>query len=73
MTKPGRRPKVAVIVVSYNSAGPLPGLLDSLPGGLSGLDWSLTVADNDSADASIALAEAAIPGCRAQRRSGRCR
>jgi GT2 family glycosyltransferase len=57
-------PQVAVVVVTYNSAGPLPGLLASLPVGLAGLDWRLTVADNDSADDSVALAESAVPGCR---------
>jgi N-acetylglucosaminyl-diphospho-decaprenol L-rhamnosyltransferase len=56
-------PTIAVVVVTYNSAVVLPGLLDSLDEGLRGLDWNLTIADNNSADDSVALAVAAVPGC----------
>jgi GT2 family glycosyltransferase len=64
MTNSSDLPRVAVVVVTYNSAGPLPGLLETLPAGLAGLYWRLTVVDNDSADASVELAEAGAPGCR---------
>jgi N-acetylglucosaminyl-diphospho-decaprenol L-rhamnosyltransferase len=58
------RTDVTVIVVSYNSAAVLPGLLESLADGLKGLDWQLIVADNASADDSVAIAERMVPGCR---------
>lgn len=43
-------PSIAVLVVTWNSAGVIDGLLESLRPGLTGLDWHLVVADNDSAD-----------------------
>lgn len=55
--------RVAVIVVTYNSAAVLPGLLHSLEEGLSGLDWGLFVADNASADDSVDIARRLVPGC----------
>jgi N-acetylglucosaminyl-diphospho-decaprenol L-rhamnosyltransferase len=49
---------LTVIIVSYNSADTLPGLLDALPSALEGVpDYQVVVVDNDSADASVALAE----------------
>ena len=42
----------------------LPGLLSSLEDGLRGLRWHLTVADNASADDSVAVAQRMVPGCR---------
>lgn len=45
---------VAVVVVTFNSAGVLPGLLASLPAGLGDLPWTLVVADNQSADDTVA-------------------
>ncbi|MEV6596532.1 glycosyltransferase family 2 protein [Actinoplanes sp. NPDC051346] len=57
-------PTVAVVVVTYNSAAVLPGLLSSLDDGLRGLSWHLVVADNASADDSVALARRMVPGCR---------
>ncbi|MEV8509137.1 glycosyltransferase family 2 protein [Actinoplanes sp. NPDC051475] len=57
-------PTVAVVVVTYNSAAVLPGLLSSLDDGLRGLSWHLTVADNASADDSVAVARRMVPGCR---------
>lgn len=45
---------VAVVVVTHNSEGLLAGLLDSLPAGLAGVRWSLTVADNASTDDGVA-------------------
>ncbi|NMO57804.1 glycosyltransferase family 2 protein [Actinoplanes sp. TBRC 11911] len=56
-------PTIAVVVVTYNSAAVLPGLLDSLDDGLRGVRWHLTIADNNSADDSVAIAVAAVPGC----------
>lgn len=50
-------PEIAVIVVTWNSAGVIRALLDSLPTGLDKLGWHLTVVDNDSADDTAALVE----------------
>jgi GT2 family glycosyltransferase len=47
--------EIAVIVVTWNSAGVIKALLDSLPAGLEGLGWHLNVVDNDSADETAAL------------------
>ncbi|MGF1664173.1 MAG: glycosyltransferase [Kineosporiaceae bacterium] len=52
---------VLVAVVTYDSAGLLPGLLESLPAGLEGLTWHLVVADNDSSDGSADLAARLAP------------
>ena len=50
---------LAVIIVSYNSAGVLPGLLDSLKAGLDGVDnFEVIVVDNESQDGSATLARA---------------
>lgn len=56
-------PRVEVIVVTWNSAKVLPGLLESLPDGLSGLRWHLTIADNASADETVAVARTGVPEC----------
>lgn len=54
-----RLPRLAVVAVSYNSADQLPGMLDSLVQGLEGLDGcEVIIADNASADNSIAVARA---------------
>ena len=48
---------VAIIIVTYNSASVLPGLLDSLRAGLEGIkQFETIVADNDLADSSISVA-----------------
>lgn len=48
---------LAVLTVTYNSAGVLPGLLDSLASGCSGGgDLEIVVIDNDSADESVEIA-----------------
>ncbi|MQY14356.1 hypothetical protein SRB5_45220 [Streptomyces sp. RB5] len=52
---------VAVVVVTWNSAEVLPGFLDSLPKGLAGLDWRLVVADNASADDTVAVLRERAP------------
>ncbi|HWS35533.1 MAG TPA: glycosyltransferase family 2 protein [Actinoplanes sp.] len=45
---------IAVVVVTYNSRPLLADLIASLGPGLQGVDWHLTVADNDSKDDSVA-------------------
>jgi N-acetylglucosaminyl-diphospho-decaprenol L-rhamnosyltransferase len=50
--------KIAVVIVTYNSASVLGGLLDSLPSGLEGVDsYEVLVVDNDSRDSSVDLAQ----------------
>jgi N-acetylglucosaminyl-diphospho-decaprenol L-rhamnosyltransferase len=44
---------VAVLVVTYNSAGLVADLLRSLADGLAGVSWHLTIADNASADDTV--------------------
>lgn len=52
---------VAVIVVTWNSAAVLPGFLAALPEGMTGLDWRLVVADNDSADDTVEVLRTLAP------------
>src|SRR5262245_41747807 len=55
---------LSIIIVTYNSAAVLTGLLDSIPTGLAGIwRFEIVVVDNDSADNSvdIALAHAVRP------------
>ncbi len=52
---------MAVVVVSYNSAALLPGLLGSLEAGMAGVRWQLVVADNASADQSVELVRRLSP------------
>jgi len=52
-----------VIVITYNSAAVLAGLLATLELGLKGLRWRLIIADNASADDSVAIAQRMIPDC----------
>jgi N-acetylglucosaminyl-diphospho-decaprenol L-rhamnosyltransferase len=52
---------VAVAVVTYNSERLLPDLIDGLRAGLDGIDWHLTVADNASADDSVATVRRLAP------------
>jgi len=55
----GVPPTLSVIVVTYNSAEALPPLLDSIPGGLAGIDrFEVLIVDNESRDGSAELAEA---------------
>ncbi|MDH6576150.1 glycosyltransferase family 2 protein [Kitasatospora sp. MAP5-34] len=56
-----RSAKVAVVVVTWNSAEVLPGLLASLEQGLQGVEWSLTVADNASADETLTVVQSSVP------------
>lgn len=56
---PSMSTSLAVIIVTYNSAEALPGLLETLPAGLAGIGRSeIVVVDNASADGSAELAEA---------------
>jgi N-acetylglucosaminyl-diphospho-decaprenol L-rhamnosyltransferase len=52
---------VAVVVVTWNSAKVLPGFLAALPDGMTGLDWHLVVADNDSADDTVDVLKTLAP------------
>lgn len=52
---------VAVVVVTYNSECLLEDLIDSLDSGLKGVPWHLTVADNASADNSVAAIRRLAP------------
>lgn len=54
--------KVLVVVVSFNSADPLPGLIASLPAGMGAVDWQLVVADNASSDDSVDVVRRHAPG-----------
>jgi GT2 family glycosyltransferase len=48
---------LSIIIVTYNSAAVLPGLLDSLPAGLEGVkQFETIVVDNDSHDDSVEIA-----------------
>lgn len=49
----GEPETIAVVVVTYNSASLIEDLVASLAPGLRGLNWHLTVADNDSRDATV--------------------
>lgn len=52
---------VAVIVVLYNSARQIPGLIASLDEGLAGTDWQLIAVDNASSDGSPELVRELVP------------
>lgn len=55
----GRGERVCVVVVTYNSASVVGGLLDSLASGLRGIDdHEIIIVDNQSADGSAEVAEA---------------
>ncbi|WP_084714507.1 glycosyltransferase family 2 protein [Streptacidiphilus rugosus] len=54
--------QVVVIAVTWNSAAVLPGFLAALPEGMAGLDdWRLVVADNASADDTVAVLRELAP------------
>lgn len=62
--RPPSRP-LAVVIVTYNSADMLGGLLDSLGHGLSGISRrEIVIADNASSDNSVAIAESHPIGAR---------
>ncbi|WP_245410882.1 glycosyltransferase [Microvirga flavescens] len=61
LSPPELRPcsPISIVIVTYNSARVLAGLLDSLPAGLAGIDDAeVVVVDNDSADRSVEIARA---------------
>ncbi len=47
-------PRIAICVVTYNSAALIADLVASLPAGAAGTDWELVVADNASGDDTLA-------------------
>jgi GT2 family glycosyltransferase len=57
-------PRVAVLVVTRDSADLVGGLLDSLHDGLAGLDWTLTVADRASIDDTLGVVRYRAPFAR---------
>ncbi len=57
-------PRIAIVIVTWNSARVLPGLLGTIDAGLGDLTGQILVVDNDSADDSVAVAERFAPGCR---------
>lgn len=63
---PKARPAgLSIVIVTYNSAGVLGGLLDSVKAGLDGVpDAEIVVVDNASADESVALARSHPVGAR---------
>ncbi|WP_042382789.1 glycosyltransferase [Streptacidiphilus melanogenes] len=52
---------VAVVAVTWNSQAVLPGFLAALPEAMGGTEWRLVVADNDSADDTVAVIEEQAP------------
>jgi GT2 family glycosyltransferase len=50
-------PDIDVVIVTYNSAHVIGGLLDSLPAALGGLGADIVVVDNGSADDTVTLLE----------------
>lgn len=56
-----RRESIAVVVVTFNSAEVLPGLLQSFDAAMAGTDWQLIVADNASSDDSVSIVRSLAP------------
>jgi N-acetylglucosaminyl-diphospho-decaprenol L-rhamnosyltransferase len=52
---PPALPDLAVVIVAYNSAHVVTGLLDSIPAALDGLEADVVLIDNDSADGTADL------------------
>jgi N-acetylglucosaminyl-diphospho-decaprenol L-rhamnosyltransferase len=57
----GERERVTVVVVTFNSADVVPGLLASLPAGLGSLDSTLVVVDNGSSDGTVEVVHSIAP------------
>ncbi|MGH6657958.1 MAG: glycosyltransferase family 2 protein, partial [Actinocrinis sp.] len=55
--RPRPTPSVAALVVTWNSAKVVVGLLDSLASGFEGVEWHVVIADNDSADETVGKIE----------------
>jgi N-acetylglucosaminyl-diphospho-decaprenol L-rhamnosyltransferase len=62
--------QVAVVVVTYNSAEVLPGLVSSLEAGMAGTAWHLVVVDNASTDGTLELTERLSPDATVVRAGG---
>jgi N-acetylglucosaminyl-diphospho-decaprenol L-rhamnosyltransferase len=56
-------PAVAAIVVTWNSAAVLPGLLASIDAGMGTLDRQVIIADNASSDDTVEVARRMAPDC----------
>jgi N-acetylglucosaminyl-diphospho-decaprenol L-rhamnosyltransferase len=54
---------ISLVVVTWNSANALPGLIESIPEGLGELPYELIVVDNDSADDTVEVARRLAPEC----------
>ena len=54
-------PRIAVVIVTWNSALVLPGLLDSMGQGVTGTTAQVIIVDNDSADGTLELARKTDP------------
>ena len=68
---PGAAPRVAVVIVSYESAEVLPTCLLALQRATDGVDLvSVVLADNSSTDASIVVAQECFPGIQVLRTGG---
>ncbi len=61
LTSPDVRHDLAVVIVTYNSAADIGGLLDSLEADAGSLAVAVLVADNDSADDTVEVARAHAP------------
>lgn len=53
--------EVTVVIVTYNSAAVIGGLIDSLPAGLDGVTAKVVVVDNGSSDDTVELVRAVAP------------
>lgn len=62
--------RVAVVVVTYNSAALLPDLVASLDRGMEGLEWELIVVDNASSDDTVARTRALAPSAKVVQTGG---
>lgn len=49
---------IGIVIVTYNNAGDVDALIDSIPAACEGLSWAAVVVDNDSSDATVELLEA---------------
>lgn len=59
-----QKPRLAVVVVTYQSSGVLKDLFESLPEGMSGTDWQFVVADNASTDDTVTMTREFMPAAR---------
>ncbi len=59
-----REERVAICVVTYNSADLLAGLIESLPEGAGDVPWQLVIADNASSDDTVVMVRRLAPDAR---------